>query len=106
MLGFRKFLIAEKCVDKKRGGSINIFLRNFLSHSDKIFRRGTPLGVTDFGYRKNLCLRGLCHDFSTNFLSHSTRKVCRGTLLYCVLEKFPVANNFMDKKGRSVEICR
>ena len=40
------------------------------------------------------------------FLSRSTRKICRGTLLYCVLEKFPVANKFMDKKGGSVEICR
>ena len=81
MLGFRKFLIAKKCMDKKRGGSINTFLQNFLSHSDKNFRRGTPLGVTDFGYPKILCLRGLCHNFSKNFLSHSAEKCRRGFLL-------------------------
>ena len=88
MLGFRKFLIAKKCVDKKRGGSINTFLRNFLSHSDKNFRRGTPLGVTDFGYPKILCLRGLSYDFSTNFLSHSAETFRRETLLCWVSEIF------------------
>ena len=44
--------------------------------------------------------------FRRIFLSRSTRKFCRGTLLYCVSEKFPVASKFMDKKGRSVENCR
>ena len=81
MLGFRNLLIAKKCMDKKRGASINTFLRNFLSHSDKNFRRGTPLGVIDFGYPKLLFLRGLCHDFSTIFLSHSAKKCRRGFLV-------------------------
>ena len=37
--------------------------------------------------------------FRRVFLSRSTEKFCRGTLLYYVSEKFPVANKFMDKKG-------
>ena len=39
-----------------------------MSHSAEEFRRWTISGVTGFGYRKNLCFRGLCHDFaSKNF---------------------------------------
>ena len=40
MLGFRKFLIAKKFMDKK-GGSFKNFRRNFLSHSAETLRRGT-----------------------------------------------------------------
>ena len=61
-------------------GYVTRFLRNFLSHSDKNFRRGTPLGVTDFGYPQVLCLRGLCHNFSTNFLSHVAKNAVGDSL--------------------------
>ena len=45
------------------GGRARFSVENFLSLSSEKIRRGTFQGVTDFGYRKNLCFRGLCHDF-------------------------------------------
>ncbi len=38
-------------------------VENFLSHSAEKNRRATLWGVTNFGYRKILCFRGLCHSF-------------------------------------------
>ena len=58
------------------------------------------------GIEKFYAEEGYVTIFRRVFLSRSTEKFCRGTLLYCVSEKFPVANRFMDKKGGSVEICR
>ena len=59
-----------------RGGGISKFsVGNCLSDSAKNFRRGDSFSVSFFfGYQKNLCIRGLCHDFRfpvENFLSHT-----------------------------------
>ena len=42
--------------------------------------------------------------FFVDFFCLAVPEILQGTLLYCVSEKFPVANKFMDKKGGSVEI--
>ena len=52
------------------GGMSRFSVENFLSHSAEKFRKATLQGVTNFGYRKILCFRGLCHDFlSSIFVS-------------------------------------
>ena len=56
---FRKVLVAEKFMDKGEGELSRFSLETFLSHGDENFRSGTLYGVTDFRYRKFLCLRGL-----------------------------------------------
>ena len=69
------------------GGVSRFFVRSFLSQSAEKFRRGTLQCVTNFGYRKILCFRELCHDFLLNFfLSHSAEKFRRGPV--CVSENF------------------
>ena len=49
------------------GGCITVFRQNFFSHSAEKFRRGTLQLVTNFGHRKTLCFRELCHDFLSKF---------------------------------------
>ena len=56
-------------------GYVTIFCRNFLSHSAEKFRRATLQGVTNFGYRKILCFRGLCHHFLSKFFVSQCRKI-------------------------------
>ena len=63
LLSFTKFLVSKKFMDKRGGGVSRFSVKNFLSHSAEKFRRGTLQCVTDFGYRKVLCFRGLCQDF-------------------------------------------
>ena len=56
-----------------------------LSHSAKKFHGGTLLCVTNFGYRKILCFRELCHDFLSKyfFLTLSKNFVGEGNLSVC-----------------------
>ena len=63
------------------------------------FRRGTISGVIDFGYRINLCLRGLRHDFLSNFFVPQYRKTLQGNPSVLCFRKFLVAKKFMDEKG-------
>ena len=56
---FRRILVAKKFLDKGEGEVSSFSFENFLSHGDENFRSGTLYGVTDFRYRKSLCLRGL-----------------------------------------------
>ena len=65
---FRKIVVAINFMDKGEGEVSRFSVEHFLSHGDKNFRGGTVYSVTDFRYRKTLCLRGFCHDFpSKNF---------------------------------------
>ena len=57
MLCFRKYLVAKKFMDKKEGEVTIFSFEKLLSHSDENIRSGTLYGVTDFRYRKILCLR-------------------------------------------------
>ena len=58
-----------------RGGGVSRFsVENFISHSAEKFRKATLWVVTNFGYRKILCFRGLCHDFLSNFFVSQCRK--------------------------------
>ena len=45
-----------------------------LFHSTEKFRRGTLYCVTNFGYRKILCFRGLCHDFLSKLFCFTAPK--------------------------------
>ena len=83
---FQKFPAAKKFTDKREGEVSRFSGENFLSHSAEKVRKATLQGVTNFGYRKVLCFRGLCHDFCRFSLSHSAEKFRSGTLLCCVSE--------------------
>ena len=78
-LCFWKFLVSKKDKDKRGGGNITIFCQNFLSDSAEKLRRGTHQCVINFGFRKILGFRELCHDFVSKTLSHSAEKPRRGT---------------------------
>ena len=56
---FRKILVAKKFMDKGEREVLRFSFEKFLSHGDEIFRSGTLHDITDFKYRKILCLRGL-----------------------------------------------
>ena len=56
---FRRILVAKKFKDKREGEVSSFSFENFWSHGDENFRSGTVYNVTDFRYRKILCLRGL-----------------------------------------------
>ena len=68
------------------GGKITIFCQNFLSDSAEKLRRGTHQCVINFGCRKILGFRELCHDFVSKILSHSAEKFRRETFLICASE--------------------
>ena len=59
MLCSRKILVAKKFMDKNEGEVSRFSFKKFLSHGDENFLSGTLYGVTDFRYRKSLCLRRL-----------------------------------------------
>ena len=62
VLCFRRLLVSKFFMDKK-GGISRVSVENFLSDSAEKFRSGTLQCVINFGYRKILCIRGLCNDF-------------------------------------------
>ena len=104
MLFFRKFPVAVKFMDKKRGGGrVSRFsIESFFYLTLPKTCRGTIQCVTDFGYRKILCLRGLCHDFSWNFFVSQCRKTLQGNPCKLCFRKLPVARKIMDKREGEV----
>ena len=76
MLCFRKFTVAKKFMDKRGGGGKyqNFPSKVFCLTVPKNFV-GEPFCVINFGCRKTLCFRGLCHDFSSNFFVSQCRKI-------------------------------
>ena len=81
-------LWSRKKITIRGGGNITIFCQNFLSDSAEKLRRGTHQCVINFGYRKILGFRELCHDFVSNILSHSAEKFLKETFLICASENF------------------
>ena len=81
MLCFRIFLVGKKFIDEMEGEVSRFSFENFLSHSAEKIRRGTLKCVLNFGYRKVLCFRGLCHDFRS-------RTFCLTALKHFVEEPF------------------
>ena len=77
-------------------------VERILSHSAEKFRRGTLLCFTDFGYRKNLCLRGLSLDFLSNFFVSQCTKALQGNHSVLCFGKFPVAKKFVDEEDAGV----
>ena len=103
VLCFRNFPVAKKFMDEQ-GGVSRFSVKNFLSHSAENFRMCTVYCVINFGYRKNLCFRGLCHDFpSTNFCLTVPKPLVEELSMLC-FRKYLVAIKFMDK--REGEISR
>ena len=79
---YQKISGSEKFYASEKGEGVSKFsVENFLSHSAENFRRGGILQCfINFGYRKILCFRGLCHDFRFSvefFLSPSAEKFGR-----------------------------
>ena len=72
----------------------------------KKIRRETLQGVSDCGYRKKLCFRGLCHDFPSKFFASQNRKTLQGNLSVLRFGKFPVSHKFMDEKRGSIKFFR
>ena len=62
-------------------------VENFLSKSAEKIRRGTLKGVTDFGYRKILCLSGLCHNFLSKIFCLTVPKHFVEEPFYAVFQK-------------------
>ena len=90
MLCFRKYSVAKNITDKGGGGggvASSFSLEKFLSHSSENFRKGALQGVTDFGYRKTLCFRGLCHDFPSKKNCLSVPKFFVEEPFYAVFQK-------------------
>ena len=63
----------------------------------KNFRRGSLQCVTNSGYRKILCLRGLSRFFVENFSCRITEILSRGTLL--CFTNFLVSKNVWKRGG-------
>ena len=79
--------------------SVKIFRRRFLVSHAGIFCRANFYGVTNFGSRKVLCFRGLCHNFLSKFFLSQCREILYGNPSVICVRKFLVAKKFMDKKG-------
>ena len=97
LLCFRKFLVSKKFVDK-RGGVSRFFVKNFLSRSAEKFRRGTPQCVTNFGYRKILCFKELCHDFVSKFFCLTVPKNFIGEPFCAVFQKMSGSEKVYGKE--------
>ena len=92
---YRKIL----CIRGGKGGRITTSVEKFLSHSAEKYRRGTLYCVINFGYRKSLCFRGLCHDFPSKIFCLTLPKHFVEETFSAVLQKFPVAKKFLDNGG-------
>ena len=64
-------------------------VENFLSHSTETFRRGNLLCCVseNFGYRKNLCFRVLCHGFPSKTFCLTVPKIFVGEPFSAVFQK-------------------
>ena len=70
MLCFRKVPLAKKFMDKRgeggKGGVSRLTVEIVLSHIAEKLRIRTLQCLTNFGYRRILRFRGLCHDCLSN----------------------------------------
>ena len=82
------FWSRKKIRIREGGENITIFCQNFLPDSAEKLRRGTYQCVINFGFRKILGFRELCHDFVSKILSHSAEKFRRETFPICASENF------------------
>ena len=64
-------------------------VESFLSHSPEKFCRGTLWSFINVGYRKNLCFRGLCHDFPSKISRLTVPKHFVEEAFYAVFQKIP-----------------
>ena len=79
-----QFCVSQSGIQKfygKEGGGreYHIFLSKIFGLSAEKFGMGTLSCVTNFGCRKNLCFRGLCHDFLSKFFCLTVAKKNVGT---------------------------
>ena len=71
----------------QQGGVSRFSVENFLSHSAEKFRMCSVCSVINFGYRKNLCFRGLCHDFQSKIFCLTVPKHFVEEPFYAVFQK-------------------
>ena len=104
MLCFRKFLVAKKFMDKKKGEESRFRLKFFLSQCRKR-PYVNPLIFHQFRVSKKLMIQSVMSRFSVgNFSSHSIETFCRGTRNPSVLcfRKFVVAKMVINRNGGGV----
>ena len=90
MLCFRKFPVAKKFMDKKGEGEYQDFPSKIFCLTIPKNFVGEPFGVSEnFWYRKNICFRGLCHDFrfSEDFFCLTVPKIFAGEPFRAVFQK-------------------
>ena len=70
-----------------------------LSHSTESIFTGTLLYLTNLEYRKQFCIKGLCHDFPSKAFGLSVQKNFRIGTVLC-FRKLLVSRNVKDKRER------
>ena len=101
VLCFRTFLVAKIFMDKK-GGITRVSVESFLSDSAEKFRSGTLQCVINFGYRKNLCFRGLCNDFLSKIFRLTLPKKLVGEAFFAVFQEISGTEKvFRQERGES-----
>ena len=98
MLCFRKFLLAKMFMDKREGEVSRFSFETSLSRSAEKLRRATLQRVTIFGYRKNLCFRGLCYDSPSKVFCPTVPKLFERNPSVLCFKKFLLTKKFMDER--------
>ena len=109
----------QKNLFKRRDGISRFSVETFLSDSAENFRGGIFQCVINFGYRRLLCFRRLCHDFLSEIFRLTVPKKQKGKPSMLCFRKFPLAKKIIDRKegkyqvfpskfflSHSVEKCR
>ena len=96
---FQKISGSEKAYKKGGGGSIERFCRKIFVSKCRKISKGNLLSVCNFGYRKNLCFKGLCYDIPSKLFCLTVPKHFVEEPSVLCFRKFPLAKKFMEKKG-------
>ena len=95
---------------KKKGeGRVSKFtVERFLSRSADKIRRGIVYSVNIFVYRKNLCFRGLYHDYQSKLFYITVPNFFVEEPFCAVLQKFSGGEKVHEREGggASIEIYR
>ena len=101
---FRKFLVTEKLMDKRR--EWHDFLSMFFFSQDRNFLLGNPSLFRKNQISKKIMFErggGACHNFPSKFFSN-----CRKTFVeehFCVSEKFRYWKLLWRREGKSMIFC-
>ena len=93
---YRKILCLRE--GEGREGVSRFSVKNFCLTVPK-FRKETLQCFTNFGYRKFLCLTGLCQDFLSIFFVSLYRKISYENRPVLCFKKLSLAKKLMDDRG-------